>query len=119
VYSTTGGAFADEPYKYLQTLKRLGQIPHNLGYHVIDPSGAVGGSARTTPTVTGDSAIVYTQNPAHFVAFRRDEAGQWRRLDSLETSLPQPLQTPEAYIAEALQKPGNRYVTLTTLDAPG
>ena len=35
-----------------------------------------------------------------------------------EPSLPQPLQSPEAYIADALKTPGNRYVTLTTLDAP-
>ncbi len=114
VYSTIGGAFADEPYKFLQTLNRLGQIPQEIGYHVIDPTGVAGGSVMTTPEVAGDAAIVYTQNPAHFVAFRRDEAGQWRRLDSLDKG-EQPVQSPQDYITAAFAKGGNRYVTLTTL----
>ncbi len=134
VFSSRGGAFADEPFKFLQTLKRLDQIPHEVGYHVIDPTGAVGGSLTAAPEITGDAAIVYTQNPAHFVAFRKDAAGEWRRLDSLDESAllaaqrdkddvlagqlaTQPRQSPQDYIAAALAK-GNRYVTLTTLQRP-
>ena len=50
------------------------------------------------PDITGDRAIIGTRVPSeHFVAFRKDEAGEWWMLDSLRDG---PVKkSPQDYVA--------------------
>lgn len=52
--------------------------------HNIDLSGTAIGMPHDLPEITGDRAIVGTMTPSeHYVAFRKDTAGEWWKLDSL------------------------------------
>ena len=68
----------------------------------------------TVPAGGGDRCIVNTQNPAHFVAFRKDTAGVWWLIDSAPRASQRKM-TPEDYIRERMQDPQNGFIAVTTL----
>ncbi|MFO1057853.1 MAG: hypothetical protein U1E53_12900 [Dongiaceae bacterium] len=115
---TGGGNEADVPWAYLTYLHYASggdsdlMPPVNLT--IIDGASRRP-EARAIPEIPGDRCIVGTQDPAHFVAFRKDDQGNWHLLDGADPKLQQPIADPKDYIREMLQKPGAGAISLTTL----
>jgi hypothetical protein len=114
---TGNGNEADVPWAYLSYLHFASggdsdlMPPVNLT--IID-GASTDPNARAIPEIPGDRCIVGTQDPAHFVAFRKDDQGNWHLLDSANHSR-QPIVDPKDYIQEMMQKPGAGPISLTTL----
>ncbi len=59
---------------------------------------------------SGDRCIIQTQNPSHFIAFRREaKTGKWRRLDSFDArkqplTAAQPYQSPSEYLQQVIDR---------------
>jgi hypothetical protein len=69
--------------------------------HNIDLSGRAEDLPHKLPDITGDRAIVGTMAPEHYVAFRKDEAGDWWKLDSVGGARPEKM-SPEDYVGRDL-----------------
>lgn len=91
------GNYPSQVKDYMDLLQDQGLGPEVV-LHNIDLSGRAGGLDHELPDIAGDRAIVGTRLPSeHYVAFRKDEAGEWWMLDSLKEG---PLQmSPQDYVA--------------------
>jgi hypothetical protein len=70
----------------------------NVALHNIDLSGVAHDLPSELPDIAGDRAVVGTMNPEHFVAFRKDTAGDWWKLDSIGSGGPVKM-SPQDYVA--------------------
>ncbi|HLT03159.1 MAG TPA: hypothetical protein VK001_13320, partial [Geminicoccaceae bacterium] len=108
------GNEADVPYKFLCYMRDYKALPHDVAFHLIDRVSSDPTAQKEVPAIPGDRCIVNTQNPAHFVAFRKDTAGVWWLIDSAPRASQRKM-TPEDYIRERMQDPQNGFIAVTTL----
>jgi hypothetical protein len=91
------GNYPSQVKDYMDLLHDQGVGPEVV-LHNIDLSGRAEGLDHELPDIASDRAIVGTRLPSeHYVAFRKDEAGEWWMLDSVKEG---PLRmSPQDYVA--------------------
>ncbi|HMR31015.1 MAG TPA: hypothetical protein PKA13_08220 [Geminicoccaceae bacterium] len=103
------GNYPDQVTDYLKFLHQQGTLDHDHALTNVDLGGKYPGLPKTLPAINGDRCIIATMTPEHFVAFRKDQDGDWYCLDSIGSK--QTPISPDDYVRR-LKAAGNEQVAL-------